>query len=43
MVDFYRYWQEGINKQNAFVMAQRNMKNKYPNEPNKWAPFIFIE
>lgn len=43
MVDFYRYWQEGINKQNAFVTAQRNMKNKYPNEPNKWAPFIFIE
>lgn len=43
MVDFYHYWQEGINKQNAFIMAQRNMKNKYPNEPNKWAAFIFIE
>lgn len=43
MADFYRYWQEGINKQNAFIMAQRNMRNKYPNEPHKWASFIFIE
>lgn len=43
MIDFYRYWQARVNKQKAFIMAQRNMKNKYPNEPNKWASFILIE
>ena len=43
MTDFYRYWQTGMSKQKAFTMAQRNMKNKYTNEPNKWASFILIE
>lgn len=43
MTDFYRYWQEGMSKQKAFIMAQRNMKNKYINAPYIWAPFVLIE
>lgn len=43
MTDFYRLWQSGKSKQEAFTLAQRSMKDKYPDEPKKWAGFILIE
>lgn len=43
MIEFYTLWQSGLNKRDAFVQAQRILKNKYPNEPDKWAWFVLIE
>lgn len=43
MTAFYRLWQEGTSKQEAFTRAQRLLKEKYPEEPKKWAGFVLIE
>lgn len=43
MADFYRYWQEGASKHQAFRQAQQNMKKRFPFQPEKWASFILIE
>lgn len=43
MKNFYQLWQAGKTHQQAFMQAQRNMMNKYPDEPRKWAGFVMIE
>lgn len=43
MVEFYRNWQAGASKHQAFRKAQLTMKKKFPTESDKWAPFILIE
>lgn len=43
MADFYRYWQKGASKHQAFRKAQQNMKKRNPFQPEKWASFILIE
>lgn len=43
MCRFYTLWQSGLNKRDAFVQAQQTLKNKYPDDPDKWAWFVLIE
>ena len=43
MTDFYRFWQTGMGKQEAFTCAQRNMIRKYPHNIRDWSGFILIE
>lgn len=43
MTGFYRYWQQGMSKPEAFTKTQREMIGKYRNEPQKWAYFILVE
>ncbi|NDV80512.1 CHAT domain-containing protein [Bacteroides sp. 51] len=43
MTGFYTYWQDGYCKSDAFIRAQRDMKDKYPDNPEKWAGFILME
>lgn len=43
MTGFYRYWQQGMSKPEAFTKTQREMIGKYRNDPQKWAYFILVE
>ena len=43
MTGFYRYWQQGMSKSEAFTKIQREMIGKYRYEPQKWAGFILVE
>ncbi|WP_294555365.1 CHAT domain-containing protein [uncultured Bacteroides sp.] len=43
MTGFYRYWQQGMSKSEAFTKTQREMIGKYRNDPQKWASFILVE
>ena len=43
MALFYQLWQKGKSKQEAFAGAQRRMREKFPDSPEKWAGFILIE
>lgn len=43
MTDFYRFWQTGMGKQEAFTCAQRNMIRKYPHNIRNWSGFMLIE
>ena len=43
MTGFYRYWQQGMSKPEAFTKTQREMIGKYRNHPQKWAYFILVE
>lgn len=40
---FYNAWMPGTTVKEAFDNAQRQMRDKYPDEPYKWAGFILIE
>lgn len=43
MAAFYRNWQSGFCKSMALIRAQRDMRYKYPNNPEKWAGIILME
>lgn len=43
MTGFYRYWQQGMSKLEAFTKTQREMIGKYRNDTGKWASFILVE
>jgi|GEM_PF-5072315 len=43
MTTFYRLWVGGKDIKVAFDDAQKVMRNKYPDEPEKWAGFVLIE
>ncbi|MDL2222800.1 CHAT domain-containing protein [Bacteroidales bacterium OttesenSCG-928-M11] len=40
---FYSEWTSGKTIRNAFVAAQKKMRETYPEEPRKWAGFVLIE
>ena len=42
METFYEKWFSGTTIEEAFRYAQHNMKNKYPDQPYKWAAFVLI-
>ena len=42
MVLFYNNWLGGMNKHEAFLAAQREIKNSYSN-PYYWAGFIMLD
>jgi tetratricopeptide (TPR) repeat protein len=43
MAGFYDNWLGGKDIHEAFRMTQNTMKNKYKNEPAKWAAFVLME
>lgn len=43
MKAFYSSWTDGTSIHTAFSNAQKAMKEKYPDQPEKWAGFILIE
>ena len=44
MAAFYlQFFTEGLEIRDAFWEAQRIMRDRYPNEPYKWAGFILVE
>jgi CHAT domain-containing protein/tetratricopeptide (TPR) repeat protein len=43
MADFYDNWLGGKDIHEAFRETQITMKNKYKNEPAKWAAFVLVE
>ena len=43
MTEFYTLWTQGIDKKNAFTLAQQKLRQIYPHQPEKWAGFIMIE
>lgn len=43
MQEFYVHWNQESTIWQAFTKAQRMMRNKYPNNPEKWAGFTLIE
>lgn len=43
MNDFYKEIISTKNVHRAFYNAVKNMKNKYPNHPEVWASFIYLE
>jgi CHAT domain-containing protein len=43
MTAFYSQWMQENNIQKAFSTAQRQLRKKYPDEPEKWAGFVLIE
>jgi CHAT domain-containing protein len=42
MQEFYRRWLSGKPIQEAFRLAQNQIKKKYRDEPSKWAAFVLI-
>ena len=43
MTQFYTSWFNGKTIPYAFTTTQNFMKNKYPNEPYKWAAFVLVK
>lgn len=43
MQSFYKKWLGGMDKRDAFRTAQKELRNKYPKEPNKWAGFVMVD
>ena len=43
MNNFYSNWTSGESLNFAFQGAQKTMRNKYPDNPEKWAGFVLIE
>lgn len=41
MVEFYKYWQDGRSKREAFNAAQLTIRNEYP-DPIYWGAFLMI-
>jgi CHAT domain-containing protein len=42
MTYFYSYLSNTLNPVNSFEKAQKEMRNKYPTEPHKWAGFVLV-
>ena len=42
MVLFYSDLIKTLNPVLSFEKAQKGMRNRYPNEPEKWAGFVLI-
>ena len=40
---FYTNWMTGMSLYDAFSESQKAMRNKYPNNPEKWAAFVLVE
>jgi CHAT domain-containing protein len=40
---FYKNWDTGINTRSAYIKTQKELRNRYPKEPEKWAAFILTE
>ncbi|MDR1055819.1 MAG: CHAT domain-containing protein [Prevotellaceae bacterium] len=43
ITSFYNYWVSGLEIKKAFDKAQKSMRGKYPDNPEKWNDFILIE
>jgi CHAT domain-containing protein len=43
MTEFYSQWTTTNNIKTAFSVAQQKLREKYPNDPQKWAGFVVIE
>ncbi len=44
MVEFYKNMVgNGLSKHEAFISAVHKMRNKYPDDPDKWASFIMLD
>lgn len=43
MKEFYTHWNQQSTVWQAFTEAQRIMRNKYPDELQKWAGFVLVE
>ena len=42
MTYFYTYLSNTLNPVSSFEKAQKDMRNKYPNHPEKWAGFVLV-
>jgi CHAT domain-containing protein len=42
MTFFYTYLSNNLNPVMSFEKAQKEMRNKYPTEPQKWAGFVLV-
>lgn len=40
---FYAKWKKSNNAKNAFKLAQKQMMQKYRDQPEKWAAFVMVE
>jgi len=40
---FYTSWLSGMTKHEAFTRARKEMRNRYPGDPYKWAAFVMVE
>jgi CHAT domain-containing protein len=43
MQSFYGKWLAGMDRREAFRFAQKELRNKYPKEPYKWAGFVMVD
>lgn len=43
MSKFYQEWNNGNTPTEAFILAQKSMKDLFPGDTNKWSAFVFIE
>ncbi len=40
---YFQYWMKGEKRVDAFNKAVSELRNKYPDEPVKWAVFVMVE
>jgi CHAT domain-containing protein len=43
MQSFYQKWLSGMDKHEAFRLAQKEIKSKHPREPYYWAGFVMVD
>ncbi|NDV66937.1 CHAT domain-containing protein [Bacteroides sp. 224] len=43
MTAFYKNWTKGASLREAFITAQKKLKNTYPDQVEKWAGFVLVE